>query len=496
MNLWRQWQTDRLSHVTRRHFLRDCATGLGAAWLASQGGMLYGKPAAHGASPADIMQNPLGVRPPHFQGRAKRVIYLHMAGAPSQLDLFDYKPELFRLDGKDCPQEFLEGQTFAFISGIPALLAPRHKFSPAGKSGQMISEILPHFREVIDDVCMIKSMKTDQFNHAPAQLLVHTGNALPGHASFGSWVTYGLGTENQNLPGFMVLVSGGQNPDAGKAAWSGGFLPSVFQGVQCRSEGDPILYLENPDGVRRNQRRMMVEAIDKINRRTHDEVGDPETLTRISQYEMAFRMQMHASEVLDLGREPDYVHEMYGTSPGEESFANNCLLARRLAEAGVRYVQLYDWGWDHHGNGKNTIDEGLHRKCREVDRPIAALLKDLKQRGLLDDTLVVWGGEFGRTPMRELRAGIMTDTYGRDHHKEAFTVWMAGAGVKGGATIGSTDPLGFFVAEDPVHVRDLQATILHSLGLDSQSLTYPYQGLEQKLTGVGDPPRVVEEAFA
>ena len=496
MNLWQQWQTDRLSHVTRRHFLQDCATGLGAAWMATQGGALYGKSGAHGASPADVMKNPLGVRSPHFPAKAKRVIYLHMAGAPSQLDLFDYKPELFRLDGKDCPSEFLEGQTFAFISGIPSLLAPRHRFSPAGAAGHMVSEILPHFREIIDDVCLIKSMQTDQFNHAPAQLLLHTGNAQPGHASFGSWVTYGLGTENQNLPGFMVLVSGGQNPSAGKAAWSGGFLPSVYQGVQCRSAGDPILYLENPNGVRRNQRRMMVDAIDKINRRTHEEVGDPETLTRVSQYEMAYRMQMHASEVMDLKQEPEYIHEMYGTSPGEESFANICLLARRLVEQGVRYVQLYDWGWDHHGNGDNTIDKGLKKKCGEIDRPIAALLKDLKQRGLLDDTLVVWGGEFGRTPMRELRHGIVSETYGRDHHKEAFTMWMAGAGVKGGTSIGETDPLGFFVHDNPVHVRDLQATMLHSLGFDSQSLTYPYQGLDQKLTGVGDPPRVVSEIFA
>ena len=492
MNLWQQWQTERLSHLTRRHFLRDCVSGLGAVWLASQGGGLYGK-SSH--QPA-ITGDPLAVRSPHFPGRAKRVIYLHMAGAPSQLDLFDYKPELFRLDGKDCPSEFLEGQNFAFISGIPALLAPRHNFSPAGSAGHMVSDILPHFREVIDDVCMIKSMQTDQFNHAPAQLLLHTGNALQGHASMGSWVTYGLGTENQNLPGFMVLVSGGQNPSAGKAAWSSGFLPSVYQGVQCRSEGAPILYLDNPPEIGRGQRRKMIDAIDAINRQTYQDVGDPETLTRVSQYEMAFRMQLHASRVFDIGKEPDYVHDMYGTSPGEESFANNCLLARRLVEEGVRYVQLYDWGWDHHGNGDNTIDKGLHRKCGEIDRPIAALLKDLKQRGLLDDTLVVWGGEFGRTPMRELRAGIVTDTYGRDHHKEAFTMWMAGAGVKGGTSIGRTDDLGFFVAEDPVHVRDLQATMLHALGLESQELTYPYQGLEQKLTGVGDPPRVISKIFA
>jgi hypothetical protein len=493
MNLQDQLRLDSLTQHTRRHFLRDCMSGLGALWFSSQGASLFG---STGSAQVDLSHDPLRVRPAHFAPRAKRVIYLHMAGAPSQLDLFDYKPELFRYDGKDCPASFLEGQRFAFITGIPSLLAPRHRFEPAGQSGQMIAEILPHFREIIDEVCLIKSMQTDQFNHAPAQLLLHTGNAIQGHASMGAWAGYGLGTENQNLPGFMVLVSGGKNPDAGNAAWSSGYLPSVFQGVQCRSEGDPILYLKNPSGVARHERRRILDTIDEINRRSYEEVGDPETLTRISQYEMAYRMQIHASDALDMAKEPDYIHEAYGTKPGQESFANNCLLARRLVERGVRFVQLYDWGWDHHGNGDNTIDKGLKSKCDEVDRPIAALIKDLKQRGLLDDTLVVWGGEFGRTPMRELRAGIMTDTYGRDHHKEAFTIWMAGAGVKGGTSIGETDELGFFVKDRPIHVRDLQSTILYAMGLDSQKLVYPYQGLDQKLTGVGATPQVIQGLFA
>ncbi|MDQ8197055.1 DUF1501 domain-containing protein [Pelagicoccus enzymogenes] len=491
MNLLDQLRAEHLSQTTRRHFLRDCVSGLGALWFSSQAGTLYGSSGYAGPDPND----PLRARTAHFAPRAKRVIYLHMAGAPSQLDLFDYKPELFRLDGKDCPSSFLEGQRFAFISGIPSLLAPRHRFQPAGKSGQMISELLPNFREVIDEVCFIKSMKTDQFNHAPAQLLLHTGNAQQGHASMGAWATYGLGSENQNLPGFMVLVSGGKNPSAGKAAWSSGYLPSVYQGVQCRSEGDPILFLKDPDGVQRRERRRIIDTIDEINRRNYEEVGDPETLTRMSQYEMAYRMQIHASDALDMSKEPEYVHESYGTQPGKESFANNCLLARRLVERGVRFVQLYDWGWDHHGTGDSTIDKGLAKKCRETDRPIAALLKDLKQRGLLDETLVIWGGEFGRTPMRELRGGVVSEKFGRDHHKEAFTMWMAGAGVKGGYSIGETDELGFFVKDNPVHVKDLQSTILHLLGLDSQKLVYPYQGLDQKLTGVGHVPRVVEEIF-
>lgn len=493
MNLPRQLEHDRVRHVTRRYFLKESLAGLGALWFAGQTGRLF---AASPAASSGIAANPLQSRAPHFPARAKRVIFLHMAGAPSQLDLFDYKPELFKLDGKDCPKEFIEGHRFAFLTGIPSMLAPRHAFKPVGKSGRMVAEILPHFGEIVDEICMIKSMHTDQFNHAPAQLLMHTGNPIQGHASIGSWVTYGLGTENQNLPGFMVLLSGGKNPDAGKSGWSAGFLPSVYQGVQCRSEGDPVLYLSNPAGIDRDLRRRMLDSIGEVNQRAHEEVGDPEILTRVSQYEMAFRMQLHASDALDISKEPESMHAMYGTKPGTESFANNCLLARRLAERGVRFIQLYDWGWDHHGTGESNLDQGLRKKCAEIDRPVAALIKDLKQRGLLEDTLVVWGGEFGRTPMRELRAGVKTDVFGRDHHKEAFTLWLAGAGVKAGMSYGETDPFGFSIAKNPVHIRDLQATILHLLGLDAQRHVFPFQGLNQRLTGVMETPRVVREIFS
>lgn len=493
MNLLHQLQNDQLQSVTRRYFLKESMAGLGALWLSSQTGKAFG---SSNAAESLISENPLQARAPHFAPKAKRVIFMHMAGAPSQLELFDYKPELFKLDGRDCPSEFMEGQRFAFITGVPSLLAPRHSFIPMGKSGQMVADILPHFAEIIDEVCMVKSMRTDQFNHAPAQLLLHTGNAIQGHASMGSWVTYGLGTENQNMPGYLVLVSGGKNPSAGKAAWSSGFLPSVYQGVQCRSEGDPVLYLSNPDGIDRMSRRRILDAITEINQRAHEESGDPEILTRVSQYEMAYRMQMHASDALDIAKEPESIRSMYGVEPGKESFANNCLLARRLVERGVRFVQLFDWGWDHHGTGEFTVDSGLKQKCGEIDRPVAALIKDLKQRGLLEDTLVVWGGEFGRTPMRELRAGVKSEKFGRDHHKEAFTIWMAGAGVKKGASIGETDELGFSITKNPIHVRDLQATILHLLGLDSQELVFPYQGLDQKLTGVQGTPRIARELFA
>lgn len=467
--------------VTRRHFLRRCATGLGAIWL----GEALGAARASTGSAARDLSRPMEQVAPHFAPRAKRIIYLHMSGAPSQLDLFDYKPDLVRLDGKECPKEYLEGQRFAFITGVPAMLGPRHRFTPAGAGGTMISELLPNFRNVIDDVCLIKSMQTDQFNHAPAQLLLHTGNANLGYASIGSWVTYGLGTENQNLPGFVVLISGGSQPDAGKAAWGAGFLPSVYQGVQCRSEGEPVLYLSNPDGITLDVRRRALDAIEEINRRLYDEVGDPETMTRIAQFEMAHRMQLHASEAMDISREPEHIHRLYDTQPGKESFANNCLLARRLAERGVRYIQLFDWNWDHHGTSEDgSVDVGLKSKCLDVDRAMTALLIDLKQRGMLDDTLVVWGGEFGRTPMRELRAGVDKPFYGRDHHKDAFTIWLAGGGAKAGTSFGETDPVGFGVARDPVHVRDLHATMLHLLGMDHERFSIPFQGLNQKLTGV------------
>ena len=487
MNLSQQLQHDYLQHQSRRQFLSKCVAGVGSAWLTSMAGKVMGSGDGHDL-PAHLS---------HIAPKAKRVIFLHMAGAPSQLELFDYKPELAKLDGQPTPMEYLEGQRFAFIQGVPKLLNTIYPFHQAGASGQWISDRLPHFEKVIDDVCFIKSMHTNQFNHAPAQLLLHTGNANLGNPSIGSWVTYGLGRENENLPGYIALVSGGKTPSAGKSVWGSGFLPSVYQGVQCRSKGDPVLYLSNPKGVPRDMRRATIDAITRINQQAHSETNDPETLTRIAQYELAFRMQIHANEAFDLKEEPQHVHELYGTEPGKESFANNCLLARRLAERGVRYIQLFDWGWDSHGAGANeALNTGFKKKCQQVDQPMYALLTDLKQRGLLEDTLVVWGGEFGRTPMRENRGGQEMKLIGRDHNPGAFTMWMAGAGVKPGISYGETDPIGNKASKDPVSTQDLQATILHLLGLKHNQLTYPFQGLDQTLPGVTQPARVIQQILS
>lgn len=473
-----------LSHQTRRHFLAKCSTGLGAMWMASMGQNLFG------ASQALVKDssNPLAPAMPMLPGKAKRVIYLHMAGAPSHLELFDYKPELEKLNGKDCPKEFLEGKQFAFIQGVPKMLGPQFPFKQHGQSGAWISDRLPHLSTMADDLCFIKSMHTDQFNHGPAQLLVHTGTQNLGAPSIGSWATYGLGSENQNLPGFIVLTSGGKNPDAGKSVWGSGYLPSVYQGVQCRSQGEPVLYLQNPDGVTRDMRRRSIDALDRINQKIAKETGDPETVTRIAQYEMAYRMQMHATDAFDLKQENEDTHAMYGTEPGKESFANNCLLARRLAERGVRYIQLFDWGWDSHGTGKDTdLKTGFTDLCSRIDKPITALLKDLKRRGMLEDTLVVWGGEFGRTPMRENRGGGEMSFVGRDHNPGGFTIWMAGGGVKAGTSYGETDPIGYEAIKDKVSVHELHATMLHLLGFDHEKLTFPFQGVGQRLTNITKP---------
>jgi hypothetical protein len=455
--------------------------------------------APHAAGAASIDRNPaapLAPITPPLAARAKRVIYLHMAGSPSQLDLFEHKPELVKLDGKDCPQMFLEGQRFAFIRGVPKLLGPQFAFSQHGQSGAWLSDRLPHFARVVDKVAFIHTMQTDQFNHGPAQLLVHTGNQNLGYASMGAWATYGLGSENQNLPGFVVLLSGGKFPDAGKSVWGAGFLPSVYQGVQCRSSGDPVLFLSNPPGIDRSLRGRVVDAVADVDRQTYNESRDPETITRIAQYELAYRMQMSATDAMDLSQEPEHIHQLYATQPGQESFANNCLLARRLVERGVRFVQLFDWGWDSHGASESeAINGGFRDKCRLLDQPMAALLTDLDQRGLLDDTLVVWSGEFGRTPMRENRGGKPMAFIGRDHHPHAFTVWMAGGGVRPGFSYGETDPIGYSPIADKVEVRDLHATILRLLGMDHEGLIYPFQGLNQKLTGV-KPARVVEPLIA
>lgn len=427
--------------------------------------------------------HPLLPRAPHFPGKARSVIYLHMAGAPSQLELFSYKPELMKLDGQDCPPSLLEGKKFAFIRGVPKMLGPQAQFKQHGESGMWMSNYLPHLSTMVDDIAMIQTVTTDQFNHAPAQLLFHTGTPRLGRPSIGSWVTYGLGTENQNLPGFVVLTSGGNDPDAGKSVWGSGFLPSVYQGVQCRSEGDPVLFLNDPKGIDRELRKASIDAINEVNQQQYTEFKDPETLSRIAQYEMAFKMQITAPEVMNINSEPEYIREMYGVQEGKNSFANNVLLARRLVEKGVRFVQLFDWGWDTHGTDPdNALDIGLVNKCRTVDKAITALLTDLKQRGLLEETLVVWGGEFGRTPMLENREGKPLPFKGRDHHVEAFSMWMAGAGIKGGTTYGETDEIGYSVVSGKVESYDIQATILQQLGFDHEQLTYDFQGRAFRLT--------------
>ena len=479
-----------LQNTTRRHFLQNCTTGLGGMWLANQ---------MASASPLSIQHDssaPLAPLLPQKEPKVKRVIYLHMIGAPSQLELFDYKPELKKYDGKDCPQEYLEGQRFAFIQGTPQMLGPVYPFKQHGDSGAWISDRLPELSKHADRLTFIKTMTTDQFNHGPAQLMVHTGQARLGYPSIGSWVTWGLGTENQNLPGFMVLLSGGRVPRVGKSLWGSGFLPSVYQGVQCRSFGDPVLNTANPKGISRKSRRAALDALQELNHETFAQVADPETITRIAQYEMAFRMQVSVPEVMSIKEEPKHVHEMYGTQPGKESFANNCLLARRLAENGVRFIQLYDWGWDSHGASKSeALNEGFNKKCNSIDKPISALLSDLEQRGMLDDTLVVWGGEFGRTPMQENRNGAKMAFLGRDHNPNAFTIWMAGAGIKPGVSYGETDPMGYLSMNNPVGLHDFHATLLHLVGFDHHKLSIPFQGLNQKLTGVKEA-KVVKDILA
>lgn len=479
-------QEEQLRLATRRHFLKQCGIGLGSLAL----GALLSRCGQTIPVPA-----PETLLAPHFPPKAKSVIYLHMAGAPSQLELFDFKPELAKLDGQDCPPSLLEGKKFAFIRGIPKMLGPQATFRQHGESGAWISNYLPHLSTVADMPAFLKAVQTDQFNHAPAQLLMHTGSARLGRPSIGAWVTYGLGSENANLPGFVVLTSGGNNPDAGKSVWGSGFLPSVYQGVQCRSEGDPVLFLKDPDGIPRELRRAGIDAINRVNEQSWQEFRDPETRARIAQYEMAYRMQIDAPEVMNIDNEPDYIHQLYGARPGKACFANNVLLARRLVEKGVRFVQLFDWGWDTHGTGADlAVDIGLVNKCRETDRPVTALLLDLKQRGLLDETLVVWGGEFGRTPMLENRNGVKMPYLGRDHHTDAFTIWMAGGGIKGGVSHGETDEIGFNAIRGQVSVFDIQATILHLLGFDHERFTFPFQGRDFRLTDVGG--KVIHEILA
>jgi hypothetical protein len=462
--------------TTRRWFFQQCGVGLGSLALGSllnQAGY-----AAPGAA------NPLAPKAPHFEPKAKRVIFLFMAGAPSHLELFDNKPQLAKFDGTLPPAELLKGYRAAFINPNSKLLGPKFKFARHGQCGAELSELLPHLATVVDDITIVRGMATDAFNHAPGQILMNTGSQIFGRPSFGAWVTYGLGSESQDLPGFVVFSTGKKGPSGGNSNWGSGFLPTLYQGVQFRNTGDPVLYLSNPRGVDAQLQRDSLDTLRTLNQDHLDVVGDPEIATRINSFEMAFRMQQVAPEIMDLSREPKHVLEMYGADPAKPSFANTVLLARRLVENGVRFVQIFHEAWDQHGNLVHDIKEN----CKDTDQACAALVKDLKQRGMLEDTLVIWGGEFGRTPM------VQGGSDGRDHHPSAFTMWLAGGGTRPGITFGESDEFGFNVVKDRVHVHDLHATLLHLLGFDHLKLTYRFQGRDFRLTDVHG--NVVKELLA
>ena len=465
-----------LRSQTRRHFFKECGLGVGKIALAS----LLAEGTARGQQSPRVA-DPLAPRNPHFPAKVKSVIYLFMAGGPSQLELFDYKLRLNQLDGQPIPESYLRDRRFAFMSSFtnPRLLGVRRHFARHGKCGAYVSELLPHMASIVDDLAILPAVATDVFNHGPAKLFINTGTAQFGRPSMGSWVTYGLGSESRDLPGFVVLQSGPRGPRGGAPLWGSGFLPSVYQGVPFRTTGEPILNLTSPPGINSRRQGQALDVLRDLNSARLEGTGDPEIATRISAYEMAYRMQTSAPELIDLGRESPQTLRSYGAQPGRVTFANNCLLARRLVERGVRFVQLYHTDWDHHGGPGADLGNALEQVCREVDQPAAALVRDLKQRGLLDETLVIWGGEFGRTPMGERR-----ETTGRNHHIETFTMWLAGGGVKPGVTIGATDELGFSPVEDRIHVHDLQATILHLLGMDHLRLTVRFQGRDFRLTDI------------
>jgi hypothetical protein len=461
---------EHLKDCTRRHFFQSAGFGIGSLALAS-------------VMNERLFAQTVASRAPDFAPRAKSIIFLFMAGGPSQLDLFDSKPTLNRFDGQPCPEDLIKGERFAFIKGVPKLLGSPHQFRRSGQCGAELSVLLPHLASVADDVAIVKSIHTTQFNHAPAQLFMNTGHQIPGRPSMGAWLTYGIGSENRDLPGFVVLLSGKSAPDGGRACWGPGFLPSTYQGVEFRRSGDPVLFLSNPDGMSSETRRRSLDVLKDLNSGHEGDIGDPEIASRIDSYELAYRMQSSVPDLADLSKEPAHIHELYGTEPGKNSFANNCLQARRLVERGVRMVECFHRGWDTHGNnGDEDIVNRLTSLCRETDKAAAALVADLKQRGLLDSTLVVWGGEFGRTPMNEERQG--SKFLGRDHHARAFTMWLAGGGIKPGITIGKTDDVGYNIVEDPISVHDLHATMLHLMGIDHTKLTYSFQGREFRLTDV------------
>jgi uncharacterized protein (DUF1501 family) len=464
-----------LKTLTRRHFLQRsgaCVIGtIGLAMILQED--LF----------AAERNDPFAPKKPHFKPRAKRVIFLNMTGAPSQPDLLDYKPLLKKLDGEPIPPSAVEGLRLGPFTGKDEMKVFQSpwEFKQYGDSGMWISELLPHLREIVDDVTFVRSMHTNEINHVPAQLLLSTGSPRMGRPTIGSWVTYGLGSECADMPGFIVLTSG-KSGRCGTICWGSGFLPSVYQGVPFRSSGEPVLYLNNPPGIDDDLRRQTLDAIKEINHGSLADIGDPEIATRIESFEMAYKMQTSVPDVMDISKEPKHIHDMYGTEPGKSSFSNNCLLARRLIERGVRFVQIDHGGWDHHGGGDQNLMTGLPQRCKEVDQGAAALIKDLKSRGLLDDTLVIWGGEFGRQPMAQSKP--TKQDAGRDHLRTAFTIWMAGGGIKRGAVVGQTDEFGLSGVEDPIHVHDLQATILHCLGIDHKRLTHKFQGRDFRLTDV------------
>ena len=462
--------------ITRRHFFSRCAMGLGGIALAS----LLSSNKLFGSAPVGS-PNPMAPRPPHFRPRTRNIIYLFMAGGPSQLELFDYKPKLVELNGQPIPPSFIEGKRFAFMGSSHGtnLLGTRRQFQRHGQSGAWVSELFPHTAAIVDDITLVHSCATNLFNHAPAKLFMNTGSGQFGRPSMGAWVTYGIGSECENLPGFVVLLSGPRGPRGGAVNWGSGFLPTGFQGVPFRSGGEPILDLSSPPGVDSARQRRTIDAIRDLNLKRAVETGDPEITTRIAAYEMACRMQASAPELIDLSGESRTTLDLYGVEPGQPSFARNCLLARRLVERGVRFVQLYHTNWDSHGGPGENLQNDLEKVCREVDRGQAALVRDLKARGLLEDTLVIWGGEFGRTPMGENR-----ETTGRNHHIDAFTMWFAGGGVKAGCVLGQTDEFGFSAVLDRCHVHDIHATILHLLGLEHTQLTFRFQGRDFRLTDV------------